>query len=455
MRKLLLLFLSLLIAGAYGCAVHNTGGSVNYDVRDYQALMKAGDIKKVDYYCNFEKIAGGDMEAYGDYCLKADNEDYVSRYVSFDVQSTNVYRNHLVQMVAMVSMEKGGAWQLKYYQIFSLDDYDKLMVYDIEPAQPTSFTLLDDDGFQIIISKADLLARRKIYPELTVHSLKSDVTPPASINDFNIKYQIAPYIYNIKYSDPLRGRLLGLPDYQVFAGKYDSVKEIQINRYAEELDKYWKNPTAYKYDPAKATVVDFAIPQLGREKFSSDNVPTDIRPRPVSPYVYEGLLNDYLPSYVLDRVEIVYIDTAGVEKVAKTFTNDDIMNVLVSYEDHSALVYGDTPVDGWVAIRFIHKAQPPAVSGLKPVTAEQLGIGYIYSDIGTEIHTSLYVERFYQINKLPRACVNDKEFISSMIDAGYAEEDALNVLSGMDPAPFTKCTPAQTSIGEMLPYIIK
>jgi hypothetical protein len=415
-------------------------------VRDYDSLMAANQVKRIDYYCNFEKIAIGDFQQHGDYCQMADNQDYVSYFTSFDVQSTNLYRPYLIQTVNMIASENVPG-QLRYYQIFSGDDFLKLTRYEVEHKQPTSFALKDKDSYHIVISKPDLLMRTKIYPEYSVLSLRYEgQEEPKNVGEYIVRYRIAPYTFDKPYGDIQSSRILGLPDRTAVAGRLNSVQRLQLNSYSTLIERYWSYNRQYQYSTDYITALDYALPQLllAKQGFQSE-LSFPVPP----PLPEEGLLNDYLPAYELQEVQIVYADGFGSERVLQSYNKDDIAKVIISYENE-ALTYSTLVNHDSFGIRFIYKPMLPRVKDIDPALADELGISYIYSTLGATIETQLNVLRFYELEKLPRACVDERAMIEGFIAKGRTEADARALLARMSSEQVKTCTADQISIGEQL-----
>ena len=436
-KTLFIVAISLLLLA--GCAKAGlSGGSVDKNVRDFNALQASGKTKRVDYYCSFDKIAA----ATGEYCIGGDNQDYVSYFTKFDNASV---RNQLINTVSMINSEPVSG-QLRYYQIYAPQgSFEKLKQYDIEDTPPTSFAIKDGESFRLVISKSDLLMRAKIYPGLNIMAVEDAQT--MNINDYTAVYRLVPYVFKVKYADAEIARILGLPDYTELAGKLDSIKKIQLNNYISMLNEFWQAPDAQKYSADKLTGMDYAMPQLALPKLGSAESSINLKISP--PFPSEGLLNSYLPSYDLEKIMLIYSDASGNELIAHTFERNDIIRTLISY-DNEALVYTDAIPEGDITLRFVHKATAPAATGLNSSAAETLGLGWIYSDIAATAETNLHIERFYQLEELPRNCVDKDKFIISFIDKGHTKAEAENIYERLNPVKSAKCTPAQRSIGELL-----
>ena len=422
-----------------GCA--QTSG-----IRDYDSLMAANETKRVDYYCDFEKIAGGTYGKFGDYCQFAPNQDYVSYFVSFDIQATDIYRPFLIQTVNMISSDAVPG-QLRYYQMFSDNEFLKLTKFDMNNAPVTSFALKNGGRYHEVISKSDLLARTKIYPELSILSMKAEgQSEPVTIGDYTVRYRVAPYVFDMRYSDSETARILGLPEYSALAGRLSGVQKLQLNNYESGLDKFWLSPDKYKYTPGHISIMDYAIPRI---MLSKPDMPSELTLRVTPPPDGEGLLNDCLPPYSLTAIQYVHVAGFGSERILQSFNQDEISKTIISYED-DALVYSTDVNHDSLGIRFIYKANAPRARNMPKRTSDDLGLSYIYSSIAATIETQINVLRFYEIEKMPRSCVDETAFIAAFVSRGRSENEARALLGRMNQTAKGSCTAVQESIAELL-----
>jgi hypothetical protein len=416
-------------------------------IRDYPSLMEADQTKRVDYFCNFDRLVNGDFTQMGDYCQMADNEDYVSYFVSFDVQSTSIYKPYLVQLVNMMATENVPG-QLRYFQLFSGDDYLKLTRYEVENKQPTSFALKNGESYHVVLSKADLLMRTRIYPEYSVLSLRYEgAAEPTDIGEYTARYRVAPYVFDLPYSDSASARILGLPDYESVAGRLGAVQRLQLNNYNTYLERFWQYTSQNQYNPEYITPIDYAMPQLMMRKL---DMTSELTLRVAPPEIDEGLMNDYLPPYDLQEIQVVYSDGFGSERILQVFTRDDIAKVLIDYEDDAALVYTTLVNHDSLGLRFLYTAQEPRAAVIDPVLADTIGLSYIYSTLAASIEVQMNVLRFYELESLPVGCVDRPAFVAKFEEKGRTAAEANATLARMSQVPVKNCTAAQVSIGELL-----
>ncbi len=452
LKKLSALSIVFSVFLLYGCAARPTmGGSVDYNVRSYEELSQSPAKKTVNYYCNFDRIARQDFNALGDYCSKANNQDYVSYFVPFDIQSTTGFDSYLIHNVSEINSNNKN---YKYYQIYSNNNLTRLSQFDFDIAPPTSFAImLDNNSYAIAITKRDLLARTTVYPGLYIHSLAPDNgTTGDQIGDYTVTFSIPPYSYKIKYNDSTIGRMLGLPDYTNLTGALDAKRKADLKAYNDALNSYWKSPEKYKYSPAKITAIDYAIPQLGVNKFKNPSMPSDLILRVQSPQNEEKLANQYLPFYELRSIDIIQV-SGSTESVLKTFTGDDIAKVLISFDDNPALIYKGNVSDARLVIRYNHEVVRPQMLGLQKYYSELLGIGYIYSDIAPKIETNLAIERYYPLEKLPTDCIDVKKLTDTLNNKGVKKESIDRLVSRLSKERMRSCTMDQKSIGDILPAL--
>ncbi|MDR0454636.1 MAG: hypothetical protein LBH05_07490 [Deferribacteraceae bacterium] len=435
---LLTIISSLLLSG---CAAPVISGSVNVNVRNFDDFSQEKKKKSVNYFCSFDKIVTRNFNAFGDYCLKADNHDYVSYFMTFDIQSTTGFASYLMQSVSEI---KSNNTNYKYYQIYSNNNLNKLSHFDFDTALPTSFAVtLDSASYAVVITKKDLLARVTVYPGLFIRSLKPDNNSAGDlIKDYSVTFSIPPYSFKVYYDDSVIGRLLGLPDYSELTGVLTAERKAELKAYNDALNEYWKSPEKFKYNPDKITVVDYAIPHLGAEKFKNHAIPADLPLRTGPLTGEEKFINAYLPYYELRSLDIVELSGSG-ENILKTFTIYDISNVMISLDDSAALVYKGKTGDGQIIVRYNHEAVKPQISGLQKNYSERMGIGYIYSDIASTIETNLNIEKFYPLEKLPINCIDNNKW--------NKKESLDKLLPRLSKEKARNCTIAQKSIGSALP----
>ena len=441
---------TLLIVVLVGCASKpSVGGSVNFDTRNFNDFSREKTTKTVNYYCNFERIATQDFSKSGDYCLKADNHDYVSYFIPFDIQSTTEFKSHLTRTV---SEAKRTGKSYKYYQIYSGNNLNRLLTFDFDISPPTSFAIIvDNDSYFIALTKKDLLARYIIYPGLNIRSLQPvNETESDRVDGYTVTFSIPPYSFKAQYEDSVIGRLLGLPNYYQLTGVLDGNRKLDLSKYNESLADYWSFPNKYKYSHDMISIVDYAIPRLGAEKFKNSTLPSDLDLRPEPLIDQEGYINDYLPYYRLRSIEIVQLSD-NIENVLKTFSGDDIAEALISLNDYSALVYKGSSTEGRVVIRYNHEAEKPNSLGISNYYSESLGVGYIYSDIASLIETNLNIEKFYTLEKLPVNCMDIKKITETMNKRGVQRDKIDYFVSRLSKEKYNNCTAVQKSINDILP----
>jgi hypothetical protein len=348
----------------------------------YDALLARDAVKRVDFSCDYDKIAQGQFARFGDYCRTAGTSDYVSYYVPADIQATKGFTGYLAQTAAGIR-NSNHPGSLKYFQEYA-GSYEVLLQYQLKNSLPTSFVALYDDNLFVSLSAADLLLRQTIYPSLNINTFEGNT----------LTYRIGPKGFEVPFRDVETGRLMGLPDYG----------GLNADAYTAELNKYRASMGAYpEYSADRLNPLDYAIPQAGAEKARAGQGGAAGKVTP--PQSGEDLLHNYLPSYVLERVDIVLITPAGTEKVAVSYSSDDILRVLVSTEENPALFYSGKIAEGdRLALRFSHLAQKPAADGLKEQKAKSLGIDQIYGEMQKRVDTWLYVDKFFDLKKLNAAC---------------------------------------------------
>lgn len=420
-----------------GCGLAYKGG-VNSKTYNYALLSQHEDRKVVDYVCNYEKIAAQDFSRFGDYCPKAPNQDYVSYFIPPDVQSTVGFRVFTAQSVANIANGQNSG-RLVYFNIYSESGNAEDFSFKLTP--PTSFAMEFKDYRYIAITKRDLLARQTVYPELTVRSFAVDTGKAGTLlSDYSVTYQIGSYIFKVPYTDNQTGRYLGLPTFEEYQGSLSGQRKISLEAYSVAISSFWENPMGHRYSADYLTGMDYAIPAVGRSKVKR-GVNTDAGVKIAPPAENEGLLSDYLPSYKLKEINIVYTGADGAESVVHTYSEDEIYSLLINPDADAALVYRALVIPDELSLNFVYEANEPLLTGLTRTQLDTLGLGYIYSDIAYTLVVNLAIENYYKLENFPVACLT---------------EDTFPVLKkvGMQPNPLSgKCTPVVQSINRQLPVL--
>jgi hypothetical protein len=420
------------------------GGSVNPMVGDYSSMEAAKDTKTVTFRCDYDKVARGDFKKHGDYCGYAKNSDYVSYFIPPDAQSTNAFQYFIAHNAKFFSSD-GLNSPYKYYQFFSGMNIDMLKNGEFDDTPPTGFAIVHDGDFVLGFTRKELLARLYISPSLVINAFKpmERQKETLSLNDYEATYQITPYKFTLAMALPHLGRLLGLPDAAAFPGAlsqqqqqslklYDgllngSLAKRDMNRYASIRFSYLHPYLAKDSSPAAQNIVQTAFPPEG-----------------------EGFINEYLPSYKLDKIEIFVFDKNGALMPVKTFKTDDIMRVIISPEEFPALLYRHRLEKA--VVRYTHTAIPPKREWISEL--DILGAGFIFSDMAENIQTDLHIERFYNISGLSKICINETRYVKRLAERGYNQEDIKVFQSYLKDTRDMTCTPNQLEIIEHLPEII-
>jgi hypothetical protein len=430
------------------CAAKYSSGSVNPDVRNYNALENNAQVKRIVFNCDFDKVARQEFHQFGDYCKKSANLDYVSYFVPPDIQSTVGYREHIIQNIKVRT--KNNMIYKHYLPLFGNDE-DRFWARDMDLHPPTSFAVRNSDTYVIVLTKKDILGRVYIAPTLSVRSFKPRAGVLANnITDYNISYQIPPYLYTVPYALDHTSELLGAPDKSNYLKLLTPEQKEDLAAYDDTLRKYFETNGELQ-DRNSVTFADIVFPILGKEKYNK-GLPSPINV-PLSPAYNGKYLSDFLPPYQLEKIEIFLEDSSGSVNLQKRFSKDDIYKVIEAKDEQAALFYKGG-LAGKPILRYTYTAIPPAMDDGRLWTEfEALGLGYIYSDIAKTIIADMHIDKLYDIADLSRLCVNEKNFSEKLLSGGYTQETVRRYLSRLRSDAVPGCSRNQLEIVERLPMI--
>jgi hypothetical protein len=442
-----IVFVILLALSA--CAVKYSSGSVNSNVRNYNALENSAQVKRVVFNCDFDKVARQEFNQLGDYCRKTTNVDYVSYFIPPDIQSTTGYREHIIQNI---KIRTHGNMIYKHYLPLFGNDEARFLSRDMDLQPPTSFAVQSGNAYTIVLTKKDILGRVYIAPTLSIRSFKPRAGITANkITDYDISYQIPPYLYTVQYALNHTSELLGAPDKSKYIQPLTLEQKEELAVYNDTLRKYFEKYEELQ-DKKSITPADIVFPILGKEK-QNKGLPSPINV-PLSPAYNGKYLSDFLPPYQIEKIEIFLEDSSRSVNLQKRFSKEDIYKVIDDENRQAALFYKGN-LAGRPLLRYTYTAIPPAADdGLLWAEIESLGLGYIYSDIAKTIIVDMYIDKLYNISELSKLCVNEGAFSEKLLNNGHTQETVFRYLSYLRSDAVPGCSQNQLEIVEHLPTIL-
>lgn len=385
---------------------------------NYEKLLENPEVKRITYSCifdnkkyayptcNFVERCDGKST-----CFKVGDLDYVSFFVSYNFQSSKLIASDYIMNLAR-SYEKDNQVIQKEY-ISELFNPEKRTFYDEDKKnllfqkmvfanmEPSSFVTKTDDDISIFLSKKDIFLRSVIYPSLKVNDIVYDKSQPLEyLTETSISYSVYPQTIEIGYVTEWIAQFLGVPSIEKYETQLDKVLTY-FNELSKNKDKIEDHSTTKLLDSEKARpfVFENKIAQAVKNNKDKNIV------MPLIPEDYNHYLNEFLPRYTLEKIEIVS-KTAANEKVLKTYSKNNIAELLISNEEIAGFAYRvDNPKDNTLIIRYTHKADAPRYPNPGYLKLRNSGLHSIYNKLRNIIVTDIEISSPYDITSIPYDCI--------------------------------------------------
>lgn len=420
MKKVFFLFLcSIMLAcstGAWAIESNTKGvAPVNfYTVQDFN------DTNKYIFDCDFSKIEKSGEKS-RPYCLRVctDNascsglnaDNYFSAFMPFNYQYSPVgaydyainlfrYFEKKQSTAEMNSLNKAFTNNSTNIDIKTANFASKLA---LEKFVPYSFALegLKKGSFHVYISASDVLLRNKVYPTLKILSLKkpekaSDVN---NLSKYGLVYSFYPGAYELKFDEDWISYLFGTPLFKEAKYNIESTVEYfaEIKKGASSIDF---NAGSEITPAEKARPFDFEAKLANPDAYGKNGLRAAINPK------NDGLINEYLPYYELEKVEIVKQSANGNETTVQIYDKSAIIALITNSGNLAGFTFSGTKEEGdKVSIRFTHQVKSTRLLDMGVIRSTKTGLRDIFGTLSAIFISDLNVNKFYDLKALPSNCL--------------------------------------------------
>lgn len=420
MKKLFFLSLCsiMLVCSTGAWAIEsNTKGvaPVNfYTVQDFN------NTNKYIFDCDFSKIEKSGEKA-RPYCIRfcPDNtsctglnaDNYFSYFIPFNYQYLPVMAyDYAINLFRYLEKSEANAEKVALNSAFSNNTNNsnvKTSTFasslSLNKFVPYTFALegLKKGSFHVFIPAKDVLLRNKIYPTLKILSLKKpeNSAETNTISKYAVVYSVYPQAYEVRFDDDWVSYLLGVPLYK--DAKYN------IEATATYFDEVTKGASSIDFNAGSAvTPAENARPFDFEAKLANPDAYGKNSLRPAINSKNDGLINEYLPYYELEKVEIIKQSANGNETTIQIYDKNAI-NALIANPDESAgFMFSAMKEDGdKVSVRFTHKVKSPRLLNMGVIRSTNTGLRDIFGTLSAVFVSDLNVNKFYDLKKLPSNCL--------------------------------------------------
>lgn len=434
MKKITTLILLICISafGALNLSTKSFAAAPN----SYETLLKNKEIKKITYSCVFDnkKYAYPTCKfeercEKGSTCFKVNDLDYVSFFVSFNFQAVELLASDYVMNLTRSYEKDEKNLQLGYLSaLFNpvkrsfYDDETKNLLFQkmmFTNMQPSSFVTKIDNDVSIFLSKKDVFLRNTIYPSLKLNGIVYDKSKPLEyITESSLQYSVYPHAYEVEYVTEWMANYVGAPEL------YKNEKNIsQIVAYFSALkqgkDKIEDHSGSAILESEKARPFVFENKIANFIKQNKDKALI----LPSLPKNDDHFLNEYLPKYTLEKIEIIEKNGKN-EKVLKKYDKNNIAELLISNEDIAGFAYRvDNVTNGTLLIRYTHTADAPRYENPGLLKLKNSGLSGIYGKLRNTIVTDLEIAVPYELTSLPYDCIEKAEVADILSKKGVSAKE--------------------------------
>lgn len=434
----LLLFAAVTAALFAGCvkvppSERGTSGLIPanyYDIEDFK------NIKHYVFSCDYSKVkASGEkarpycVRVCGDNtsCLGANADNYFSTYMPFNFQYLPVIAyDYALNSFAFFERNGESLEQKAFNNAFTNNPSNSNVKtpafaanLSFQKFTPYSFALSGGEKgrYNIFIAASDVLLRNKIYPTFKLLSLKepTEGSRKNSLSKYSIEYGINPSAFLTDYSSDKISYLTGAPLYE--NAKYNIESLI---KYFEGISKGAKS-IDFKTSGAP-TFSELARPFVFEDKIIAywSNKGVELAPAVNKD---AGFLNEYLPYYSLNKIEIIKKSPNGTETVMHIYDSEAIASLLAGSSPAAGFSFNGFKEEGDViALRFTHSANPPAFIDMGVLRSINTGIRDMYASLGTAMVSDLNVGKYYDFQEIPLDCIKKLNASEVLKKAGKTPE---------------------------------
>ena len=415
MKKIttLILFICISAFGALNLSTKSFAAVPN----SYETLVENKEIKKITYSCVFDnkKYAYPTCKfeercEKGSTCFKVNDLDYVSFFVSYNFQAVELLASDYVMNLARSYEKDEKNLQLGYLStLFNpvkrsfYDDETKNLLFQkmmFTNMQPSSFVTKTDNDISIFLSKKDVFLRNTIYPSLKLNGITYDKS-----NEWMAQYVGAPELYKNEKNIS-----------QVVA-YFDALKK------GKDKTEDHSGSALLESEKARPFVFENKI-----AKFIKQNKDKNLL-LPSLPKQDNHFLNEYLPKYNLEKIEIIEKNGKN-EKVLKKYDKNNIAELLISNEEIAGFAYRvDNVTNGTLLIRYTHTADAPRYENPGLLKLKNSGLSGIYGKLRNTIVTDLEISVPYELTSLPYDCIEKAEVADILSKKGVSKKEISTYLS--------------------------
>ena len=442
MKKFTIFILTFITISAFS-ALNLSTKSMAAVPGNYETLMENTEIKKITYSCLFDNT----KYAYptckfvencekGSTCFKVNDIDYVSFFMSFNFQAVKLLASDYIMNLARSYEKDEKNLQLGYLsELFNpvkrsfYDDDSKNLLFQkmlFTNMQPASFVTKTDNDISIFLSKKDVFLRSTVYPSLKLNGLAYDKSSDMTyLTESSLQYSVYPHAYEVEYVTEWMAQYVGAPEL------YKNEKNIKaVLDYFETLkkgkDKIEDHSTSTLLESEKARPFVFEKKIAAAIKQNKDKSVI----MPSLPKQDNHFLNEYLPKYTLEKIEIVEKNGKS-EKVLKKYDRNNIAELLISNEDIAGFAYrvDNVPEKSTLSIRFTHSAEAPRYENPGYLKLKNSGLTGIYGKLRKTIVTDLDIDAPYELTSLPYDCIEKVKVADILSKKGVSEKEISTYLS--------------------------
>lgn len=409
---------------------------------NYETLLENPEVKKITYSCIFdnqkyayptcsfvEKCDGKST------CFKVNDLDYVSFFISYNFQSNKLIASDYIMNLAR-SFEKDKQVIQKEY-ISELFNPEKRSFYDEDKKnllfqkmmfahmEPSSFVTKAGNDISIFLSKKDIFLRSVIYPSLKLNGLTYDERQPLEyLTETSLKYAVYPQTIEVGYVTEWMAEYVGAPSLKKYEDDFQVVLSY-FNTLSKNKDKIEDHSVSKLLESEKARPFVFENKITNIVKANKDD--KLVLPRLLGEDNH--YLNEFLPRYVLEKIEIIEKKNK-TEKVIKTYNKNNIAELLISNEEIAGFAYRvDNVKDSSLTVRYTHVAEQPRYSNPGYLKLRNSGLHKIYNKLRKVIVTDLDIKSPYEITSLPYDCIEQVKVSEILSKQGVSKQEIDTYLS--------------------------
>ncbi len=440
-------FLCLFIFSVSACSLFATGSKS--DIRNYEDLEKTTLVKYSEIDCNFNNIVSGIKDEY--FCSNNKDLDYVSYFTSFNFQALpNTLNDYIINLLKQLDKDKKKIEKSLVYTYFYNKDKVNVMYENIGPL---SFVIENNNKLAVFISRNDILLRSNIYPSLKFHSLiePEDNEDKNNLYLYKVKYLIYPHLLTADYSSDWISSFLGLPNYSDAEKLFEEGNKNIVIEYFRNLEHNSSMNSNVYLEGSKLSFFELARSFVFSDKIYKSNINNKNVLKPALPKDNEGFVNEYLPSYVLSKIEIIKKDKNGNELVLNKWVESDINDMILNKDDISGFYSVVDKSEDKLIIRYTHNSNKPRYRGEGYMRSNMSGLSSIYENLRNTIVTDINVTDYFRLKDLPIDCIKEakiEDLINGSNMTSYDKDKIFSIYSDS----VSKCSSPQIIMTKVLFY---